>query len=52
MGRRAQVALVQVEDEEQIDTSQLVDAVGHDQTAVERLAEAFGAVEVIDEEPT
>ncbi len=42
----------EVEDEEQIDTSQLVDAVGHDQTAVERLAEAFGAVEVIDEEPT
>ncbi len=41
----------EVEDEEQIDTSQLVDAVGHDQTAVERLAEAFGAVEVIEEEP-
>jgi hypothetical protein len=30
----------------------LVDATGEDQSAVEKLAEAFGAVEVIEEETT
>ena len=33
-------------------TDELVDAVGEDRSAVERLAEAFGDVEVIEEEPT
>ena len=40
------------EDEESIDPAELVDATGEDQSAVEKLAEAFGAVEVIEEEPT
>ena len=40
------------EDEESIDPAELVDATGEDQSAVEKLAEAFGAVEVIEEDPT
>lgn len=39
------------QDETTIDPTQLVDAVGQDQSAVERLAEAFGEVEVMVEEP-
>ena len=38
------------EDEESIDPDELVDATGEDQSAVERLAEVFGSVEVIEEE--
>ena len=38
--------------EDEIDPAELVDATGEDQSAVEKLAEAFGAVEVIEEDPT
>jgi hypothetical protein len=43
-------ATAELEDEEAIDPTLLVDAVGEDQSAVEQLAEAFGAVEVIEED--
>ncbi|HMQ25230.1 MAG TPA: DNA polymerase III subunit gamma/tau [Acidimicrobiales bacterium] len=40
------------DDDEAIDPDELVDAVGEDRSAVQRLEEAFGPVEVIEEETT
>ena len=40
------------DDDEAIDPDELVDAVGEDRSAVERLEAAFGSVEVIEEEPS
>lgn len=49
-GAASPAAAEEPQGEDEIDPAELVDATGEDQTAVEKLAEAFGAVEVIEEE--